>query len=173
MLTANTKAASYRMYLSMTGGDIHKSYIAVTDGVPLKSSGVLKSYLRRCSDSIIKREETAESDPSGQYAETTYEVLYSNGKNSVLKLSPITGRTHQIRVQLAGIGCSVTGDDMYGKASDAISRQALHSYVTRFPHPETEREVVVKAPLHNDMISLIRTLFDEAELIFDIIEASV
>ncbi len=173
MLTANSKAASYRMYLSMTGGDIRKSYIAVTDGSPALSEGELRSHLCRCPDSIVKRRETSEDDPEGQLAVTTYEVLYSDGVHSVLKLSPITGRTHQIRVQLAGIGCPITGDDMYGCSSDLIRRQALHSHITCFPHPVTDSLIRVCAPIPDDMKRLIISLFENSDEIFDIITKQV
>lgn len=170
MLTANTKAASYRLYLAMTGGEIRKSYVAVADGVPKITEGELTSRLRRCPDSIVKRQETSNDDPEGQDALTTYKVLYTDGVHSVLRLSPITGRTHQIRVQLAGIGCPVTGDDMYGAASPHIGRQALHSHVTTFPHPETDSPVTVCAPLPDDMVHLIKMLFSEHDKVLDAIK---
>ncbi len=170
MLTANSKFASYRMYLAMTSGEIKKHYVAVVDGVPENDEGEIRSHLRRCPDSIVKREETTEDDPEGKPAVTTYRVLFTNGRNSVLYLSPITGRTHQIRVQLAGIGCPVTGDDMYGEGSEHISRQALHSFVTSFPHPATEETVTVKAPVFSDMKSLIEKLFDNSREIIEFLE---
>ncbi len=164
MLTANTKSASYKMYLSMREGRIYKEYIAVTDGCPDEKNGVLVSFIRRVPDSIIEREETSESDESAQKAVTEYEVLVSNGKNSIIKLSPVTGRTHQIRVQLSGIGCPVTGDDLYGTPSELIARQALHSWRTTFPHPETKKEITVTAPLPDDMRALVVSLFGEETL---------
>ena len=171
MLTANTKAASYRMYCAMTGGEIRKSYIAVTDSRLPQTEGELRSYLRRCPDSIIKREETDADDPAGQEALTEYTVLYTDGEHSVVRLWPITGRTHQLRVQLAGIGCPVTGDDMYGKASCHISRQALHSHITTFPHPENGETVKATAPLFDDMKDLINVLFADGDEILKIIES--
>lgn len=169
MLTANTKAASYRMYLSMTGGEIRKSYIAVADGCPAEREGVLHSYLRRRPDSIVMRQETDENDPEGQESFTEYRVLHTDGDHSVMLMSPITGRTHQIRVQLAGIGCPVTGDDMYGTASPYISRQALHSYITTFPHPESGELVKATAPLFDDMKELIKVLFADGDRVLEII----
>ena len=149
MLTANSKVASYKMYKAMTEGRIRKTYLAVTDGCPGSMSGELFSYMKWEEGSIIKR------------VETTYEVMFTNGKNAVIKLSPITGRTHQLRVQLAGIGCPITGDDMYGEASEHIGRQALHSWKTEFPHPATDENITVTAPIHEDMRKLIGTLFGE------------
>ncbi len=170
MLTANTKAASYRMFLAMTGGMIRKRYVAVIDGCLEEDTGEIRSYMRRCEDSIVKRRETDEGDPEGQLAVTTYRVLYTDGVHSVLLLSPITGRTHQLRVHLAGKGCPITGDDMYGTASEHIGRQALHSYITTFPHPETDRETSVCAPLPRDVVHLIEKVFSDSREVLDIIE---
>lgn len=164
MLTANTKSASYKLYRAMTEGKIRKTYIAVTDGVPEVKEGQLVSYMRRAPDSIIKREETDSADPEGKLALTKYRVLADNGEKAVIMLSPVTGRTHQLRVQLAGIGCPITGDDLYGNASPLISRQALHSALTVLPHPETGETLSLFAPFYRDMSDLVAALFgDEAE----------
>lgn len=161
MLTANTKAAAYRLYRSMTDGEIHKSYIAVTDAVPRESSGMIRSYLRRAEDSIILRESTDADDPRGKLAVTHYRVLTHNGTNAVLLLMPVTGRTHQLRVQLASLGCPITGDSLYGSPSPLIARQALHSVLTVLPHPVSRKKLALCAPLQDDMSQLIRTLFGE------------
>ena len=161
MLTANTKSASYKLYRSMTDGKIKKTYIAVTDGVPETREGKLVSYIRRTADSIISREETTADDPEGKLAVTEYRVIADNGAHAAVMLSPQTGRTHQLRVQLAGIGCPITGDDLYGSASPLINRQALHSALTVLPHPESGEILSLVAPFPNDMSSLIAALFGE------------
>ena len=158
MLTSNTRDASYKMYLAMTGGEIRKSYIAVLDGIPAADEGVLESYMHRKPDSIIEREETTPDAPDAKPAVTTYRVLAKSGDgtHSIVLASPITGRTHQIRVQFAGIGCPVTGDSLYGTASVQIERHALHSWRTEFPHPVSGEKISVTAPIPEDM----RTLMD-------------
>jgi len=158
MLTANTRDASYKMYTAMTTGQIRKTYLAVLDGVPAKTEGVLRSYMHREADSIIRREETPADTPDAKLAVTEYALLWQNGSHAVVMAHPITGRTHQIRVQFAGIGCAVTGDSLYGSASAEIGRHALHSYQTVFPHPEDGRTVAVTAPLHPDMLHLLDVL---------------
>ncbi len=169
MLTANSKIASYKMYRAMTEGKISKRYIAVVDGFLPSENGQLHSYLKRSEGSIVERCETDPDDPEGKEALTDYSVLYTDGVHSVLLLSPVTGRTHQLRVQLSARGCPITGDDMYGNASNLISRQALHSYLTILPHPESGEELKVISPLHDDMKKLICALFGESEatLIFE------
>ena len=166
MLTANSRDASYKMYLSMVGGRIRKTYIAVTDGVMSAPRGTLHSYLRREEKSIVKRCETSPDDPDGKEAVTEYEVIAEAFGHTLLRLFPLTGRTHQLRVQLSAAGCPITGDDLYGSVSHMIGRQALHSYVTLFPHPHTGETVKVRAPLPADMSSLVGELFGESLLTY-------
>ncbi len=155
MLTSNTKDASYKMYAAMVDGRIRKQYLAVTDGVPAEPEGTIRSWLRRREGSVIEREECGEEDPGAKPAVTEYRVLGRTDGRALLLCSPLTGRTHQIRVQLAGIGCPITGDTLYGMPSPLIGRHALHSFRTVFPHPYTGEELTVTAPLPDDMERLI------------------
>ncbi len=158
MLTANTKDASYKMYLSMVEGKIRKTYIAVTDGVPEKREGTLTSYMHRKEDSIILREETTADSPDAKLAITEYKVLSDNGSYAVVEASPITGRTHQIRLHMAGIGCPIVGDSLYGSESDYINRHALHSWKTVFPHPKSGENITVVSDIPEDIATLINVL---------------
>ena len=151
MLTSNTKDASFKMYAAMTGGRIAKRYLAVLDGIPEERTGALHSYLRRKPDSVIEREECCPDDEGAKPAETRFRVLAEGSGHSLVLCSPVTGRTHQIRVQFAGIGCPVSGDSLYGEASPLIPRHALHSCRTTFPHPATGETMTVTAPLPRDM----------------------
>ncbi len=168
MLTANSKAASYKMYLAMRTGQIRKRYLAVLCGVPEKKEETIESMMRRAEGSIIKREETTPDDPEGKIAVTEYRVLLSNDRFSVVEAFPITGRTHQLRVQFAGIGCPIAGDTLYGDASPHIERHALHCVTTSFPHPSDGRKITVHAPLPEDIRGLISACFGEVSYdIFD------
>lgn len=158
MLTSNTRDASYKMYLAMTNGEIHKSYIAVLDGIPPADEGMLESHMHRKPDSIIMREETSPDTPDAKPALTTYRVLAKTATHSVVLASPITGRTHQIRVQFAGSGCPVAGDSLYGTESPHIVRHALHSWKTDFPHPMTGETITVTAPVPEDIRALMDAL---------------
>ncbi len=164
MLTANSKAASYQMYRAMTEGRIHKTYMTVLDGVPAEKEGRILSYLHREEGSIIRREETDPTAPDAKLAETEYRVIHNNERFSLVEASPITGRTHQLRVQFAGIGCPIVGDTLYGRvsgdaASELIGRHALHCLRTVFPHPAGGEDVTVSAPLPDDMRALLDACF--------------
>ena len=155
MLTANTKDASYKMYSAMVDGKIRKTYVAVLDGVPAEKEGRLTSYMHRKEDSIIVREECPQDTPDAKIAVTDYRVVCENGGKCVVLACPITGRTHQIRVQFAGIGCPVSGDTLYGNVSPYICRHALHSWRTVFPHPASGDEITVTSPIPTDIASLM------------------
>ena len=158
MLTSNTKDASYKMYAAMTGGRIRKEYLAVLDGIPAEREGTLRSHMRRKPDSVIEREECPPDAEGAREAVTEYRVLAVSDGHALVSASPITGRTHQIRVQFAGIGTPVTGDSLYGEGSPLIARHALHSARTTFPHPMTGDMMQVRAPLPEDMRRLTEAL---------------
>jgi 23S rRNA pseudouridine1911/1915/1917 synthase len=73
---------------------------------------------------------------------------------SLVRCELVTGRTHQIRVHLAARGWPIVGDAMYGVTSATITRQALHAWRIRFPHPITRQPLDLEAALPTD----IRTL---------------
>ncbi len=158
MLTANTKDSSYKMYSSMVEGKIKKTYIAVLDGIPDKKEGILESYMHRKDESIVERCECSADAPDAKIAVTHYKLLDENGHECVIAASPITGRTHQIRVHFSSIGCPVTGDTLYGAESPFITRHALHSWRTIFPHPMTGEAVTVTSPIPDDISSLMSEL---------------
>ena len=170
MLTANTRDASYKMYKAMTGGEIHKTYLAVLSGKPEPERGIRETYMHRRAESIIEREETDPTAPDAKLARTAYVTLSSSGGYTVVLAHPITGRTHQLRVQFAGMGCPIAGDDLYGCADPHISRHALHAWKTTFPHPATGERITVTAPLPDDIQTLLAaagfstdTLLSQAE----------
>ena len=161
MLTANTKLAAHRMAKAMQNGQINKAYIAITEGIPPMKDGVIDGYMHRTADSIITRE-TCEADaPGARRAVTEYTVLGTSDKGySVILARPVTGRTHQIRVQLTSIGCPLVGDTLYGREEAEMPRHALHAFKTEFPHPADGRTVRVIAPLPEDMKNWIAEHFD-------------
>jgi 23S rRNA pseudouridine1911/1915/1917 synthase len=116
------------------------------------------------------REKYAIRPEIGKEAITFYEVVESFRGFSLLKLTPKTGRTHQIRVHLSYIKHPIVADDMYGgklvypwQLADAepsvqepvISRVALHAWTLEFTHPTTKRIVKFEAPLPEDMQNLL------------------
>jgi 23S rRNA pseudouridine1911/1915/1917 synthase len=85
-------------------------------------------------------------------ASTHFQVLEKISGYTLVRAKPLTGRTHQIRVHLAYLGSRVMGDEVYGKASKAISRQALHAFKLTLPHPKSKQLMTFTAPVPLDMV---------------------
>ena len=155
MICANTRLAAYRLYQSMICGNIQKAYIAILDACPKKDADVLVSYMGRCEDSIVKRRIFDSECEEAKIALTAYRIIAKTERYTVVAASPITGRTHQLRLHFASIGCPITGDTMYGYENPEMPRHALHSVYTSLPHPETGDSLKLYAPLPDDIKSLL------------------
>jgi len=155
MITANTRLAAFKLYQNMINGEIKKAYIAILDNAPEKSCDILVSYMGRCGDSIVKRRIYDENEPGGKIAVTAYRTIAQTDKYTVVLASPVTGRTHQLRLHFSSIGCAVTGDTMYGAENPLMPRHALHAAYTAFPHPETNEQLSLYSPLPDDMSALL------------------
>ena len=75
---------------------------------------------------------------------------------SFLEASPVTGRTHQIRVHLAGIGHAIASDPIYGKQTPGVPRLFLHAWRLAFRHPITGAAMEFEAPLAADLAAVFR-----------------
>ena len=158
LLLAKDRISASRLSDAMKRGEIKKQYIAILDGVLSEPNGVIETYIKREAESIIKRK-ICHSDEGGDRALTHYETLAENGTYSLVLASPITGRTHQLRVHFSYLGAPILGDGMYGRESDLISRHALHALSLEFPHPKTENKMKISAPLFEDMEKLVKSIF--------------
>lgn len=128
---------------------IHREYLAVASGL-LDSEGVIRAPIARVPGSTIMRQvDVKQGDP----ACTHYRLLHYNPELdcSLAALTLETGRTHQIRVHLKHIGHPVLGDFLYHPDYRLISRQSLHSHKLSFRHPLSQKELVLEAPLPEDM----------------------
>lgn len=160
VLIARNRPSAAALSGAMRRGEIEKRYLAVLDGVPPEAEGVIETYLRRTAESIIVRENCREGE-GGDYALTRYRVLAVCNGSSLVEASPVTGRTHQLRVHFAGIGCPIAGDDLYGKPSPDIARHALHAASLTFPRPSDGARMALRAPLHEDMRRLCLLRFPD------------
>ena len=97
--------------------------------------------------------------PDGKTARTRYQVLNAVNGRSLLRLVLETGRTHQIRVHMAFLGCPLAGDALYGGDSAVISRQALHCDWCSFVHPVSGETVGIKAEPDRSFLDAAEKLF--------------
>lgn len=167
MLVARSRLDAWKMYSAMTGGKIRKIYVALLLGVPDPPAGEHRAYMRRMEDSIVMRRECAPEEDGAKLAVTRYKTVYAESGRALALASPVTGRTHQLRVAFSSMGCPIAGDDMYGGDHAFISRQALHSCRTSFPHPATGEIVTVSSPLPGDMRAAVDAAFPRAGIDFD------
>jgi 23S rRNA pseudouridine1911/1915/1917 synthase len=156
----------------MHRGGFSKQYLAILEGVPDNAEGEINACLHRTAKSVILREVCSPYTPDAEPSITRYRVLFSDGDHSVVLASPITGRTHQLRVHFASIGAPILGDDLYGRVSEIIPRHALHAVALNFAHPITNEDIHIRSPLPEDMRVSILSLFgdEDASEILSLIE---
>lgn len=132
--------------------EFYREYRAVCMGCPEPKSGTIDAPIGRDETSTIARC----IRPDGQSAVSHYEVLAQANGMSLVKLIPETGRTHQLRVHMASIGCPLAGDWLYGTEDhDLIPRPALHAYALHLTHPVTGEVLALTAPLPEEMARLV------------------
>jgi 23S rRNA pseudouridine1911/1915/1917 synthase len=159
-------ALTPELHARLQQGHIDKEYLAVVRAAPDPPRGVISLPLAR---DLADRRRVVVTE-RGQAAETRYAVIDRSGginpeggvnQEGAFRLqaevlcTPVTGRTHQIRVHLAAIGCPIVGDATYGEADERIARQALHAWRVSLRHPLTKAPLHIEAPLPADIRALL------------------
>lgn len=150
LIAKNARSAAY-LSEQMAGGMIQKTYIAICEGISPESFTVDKP-IKREAESIITR--TVCDEGEGQAALTHFERIGVCCGRSILRVTPMTGRTHQIRVHVAYAGYPIVCDFLYGSETEDIPRQALHAASLTFKRSDGET-ITVNAPLFSDMERLM------------------
>lgn len=133
-------------------GQFSRTYLAVCEGVPVPRRGCVDAPIGRQPDSILKREVR----PDGAAARTHYEVVRTGPGRSLVRLALETGRTHQIRVHMAYLGCPLARDFLYGQELPELrQRFALHSASIRLFQPITGEEIALTSPLPAELNALL------------------
>ena len=122
--------------------ETEKHYLAIVHGKMQKPEDVISSHLAENSVHIVYS--TADTE-HGKLARTGYKVLRETKLWSVLDVTALTGRKHQIRVHLAEAGHPIAGDRKYGEGKEKVARLALHAWWVAFPHPYDGRPMRVEA----------------------------
>ncbi len=172
MLVAKSDEAHWRLARQFENRTIQKTYMAVIHGKPPLLGDVIDMPIGK--DRYIREKQAVRKlEAGGKPAVTLYEVkqvlTWNGGPKgtqevfSVVKLSPKTGRTHQLRVHMSTIGHPIVGDTIYGgrvfEAGDfRFDRQALHAYEITFVHPGTLKTMTLSAPLPPDINELLAHL---------------
>lgn len=125
---------------------LNKIYVAVVEGRPAKPRGRLEHFLVKDKTSN-KTRITGPKDAEAKRSVLDYEVIATAGRRSWIRVQPETGRSHQIRVQLASLGTPIVGDGKYGSPLNWDGRIALHAFCLRLKHPVGGEPLVLEAPL--------------------------
>ncbi len=146
LLLAKRKAALKDLNVQFREKRVEKSYLAIVENAPSKPSDIITHWLQK--DQREKRA-IAFAKPQNDASECRlrYQLLEQHAQGFVLEVHPHSGKFHQIRAQLAAIGCPIVGDAKYGGSlpyqPEAI---ALHAWKLRFVEPMTGEMVTVVAP---------------------------
>ena len=134
MVFAKTSKCASRLAEQLQNGNFEKKYLAITQGLVKEKVKRLENYLKKDEKtnmvSICPLSETG-----AKKAITIYKELSFNQNQSLLDVSIETGRSHQIRVQLANIKCPLCGDNKYGEKLQKTDNLALWAYYLSFEHP--------------------------------------
>lgn len=156
LLVAKTDLAYLGMIQQFATRSIKKIYVAICLGKPNIQS--IESPIGRHSN---HRQRMAICE-QGKFAQTTCAILLSNNYFSYVRLSPSTGRTHQIRVHLQSIHCPILGDKVYGNTKintlHKVGRHLLHAHSLEFVHPSTQELIKITAPIPEDISIWIKNL---------------
>ena len=136
-----------RMKTVQHEGSFQKTYLALVTGVPKEPRFTVDAPIGPEPGSSYRQCVRVD----GANAKSLCEVLEMRNGISLVRLTPYTGRTHQLRVHMAYAGFPLLGDWLYGSRSDLIDRPALHAAKLTFAHPITGDEITLCAPLPSDM----------------------
>ena len=141
----NSKTAS-RLSQQIRDGEMKKTYYAVTTKIPQLRKGKLINYLKKDErNNIVKI--VPQGEKFVKKAELSYEVLQTHDDLALVEVKLITGRSHQIRVQFAGINCALYGDNKYGKDKTKPTKNlGLWAGRLEFIHPTTKQKMTFACP---------------------------
>jgi RluA family pseudouridine synthase len=163
ILIAKNKRVLRFLHTHFRDHQIDKKYFAVCHGRPQKNKGSIEVGLVKTVEhnSGLKMQ----VDDDGVFSQSDYSIVHTTGKLSLLQISLKTGKTHQIRVHLAHIGCPIVGDIRYGNQEQdqalfakkgVMRRLYLHAASIAFVHPLDNKKVTLAAPTPDEFETLMR-----------------
>ena len=147
---ARTSKALSRLNDMFRRGEVHKTYWAITKDAPPHEMGTLTNWIVR-NEKQNKSYAYDREVPGAKKAVLNYRLVAHTDNYNLIEVNLLTGRHHQIRCQLAHIGCPIKGDLKYGaKRSNPDGSISLLSCKVEFVHPVSKKEIVVDSPIPND-----------------------
>jgi 23S rRNA pseudouridine1911/1915/1917 synthase len=158
ILLAKNDAAHQWLQDQFSSRQVEKTYLALVDGAPATPRGRVEAAIGR--DPVDRKRMAVVTPKKGRLAVSEYATVCEYVNYALLEVHPITGRTHQIRLHLAFLGCPVVGDTLYGRrnASLNIKRQFLHAAQLKIRIPGEADLTEFEAPLPEDLSEILNTL---------------
>ena len=150
LLLARTSKASSRLSDQFRRRTVRKTYRAIVESMPRLRQAELTDWLKKDRGQNLVSVVSADT-PGAQESRLRYEVLAGQERSVQLKIEPLTGRSHQIRVQLASRGMPILGDVKYGSKHRQGGRISLHAEALEFEHPTKKERLTVTAPVPIDL----------------------
>jgi 23S rRNA pseudouridine1911/1915/1917 synthase len=156
ILLAKSAAALDQLRAQFKGREVEKRYVALVEGIPQTPEGLIDAPIGRDPNQRKRMAVTRDGRP----ATTEYHVIETYAYHSLLDVFPKTGRTHQIRVHLAFIGCPVVGDNVYGPRKQRLKmkRHFLHAAAITFTLPGSDKRLTVESPLPASLQNILDKL---------------
>lgn len=156
VLVAKNDRATQAFAPLFQAGAVFKTYLALVVGAPETDAGLVDAPIGRAPFLWPRWRVMADGKP----AQTRFQIQQRLGKLSLMRVQPVTGRTHQIRIHAAHLGCPVLGDMVYGRRVNEqwfsetgarVPRHLLHAAEVTLTHPVNRQELTLKADLPPDM----------------------
>jgi 23S rRNA pseudouridine1911/1915/1917 synthase len=140
---------------------VEKTYLALVDGKPPTPTGRVETYIGR--DPSHRKQMAVVPESRGREAISEYKTLESFKGHSLLEFHPETGRTHQIRLHCAFLGCPIVGDEIYGRKKQSIKmdRHFLHARSLKIILPGEKQPRFFEAPLPEELEQVLDSLRNE------------
>jgi 23S rRNA pseudouridine1911/1915/1917 synthase len=137
---------------------VEKTYLALVDGKPPTPSGQVEAAIGR--DPAHRKKMAIMPSGKGREAVSQYRTLETFGEHTLLEFHPMTGRTHQVRLHCAFLGCPITGDTIYGRRHPSldITRHFLHAFRLKFVLPGEKQARRFEAPLPPELQAALASL---------------
>ena len=152
VIFAKTSKALTRLNDMFRNGDVHKTYWAIVRNRPPKDSDLLTHYISTVEKNN-KSYASATPKAGAKESRLSYKVIATGDRYNLLEIQLMTGRKHQIRVQMSAIGCPIKGDLKYGdRRSNPDGSISLIARRIQFVHPVSGKEIDLTAPVPDDRL---------------------
>jgi 23S rRNA pseudouridine1911/1915/1917 synthase len=137
---------------------VDKTYLALVDGKPPTPSGRVEAHIGR--DPSHRKRMAIVPESRGREAISEYKTVEPFRNHTLLEFHPLTGRTHQIRLHCAFLGCPIVGDEVYGRKRPSldIDRHFLHAFRLKVLLPGEKQPRVFEAPLPEELAEVLNEL---------------